>query len=359
MKNKADPLVEFKIRGQWTHLSKFQVMYLGRTTDNTIAHVFRNGHQQVPVQIIIAARNANNELVEMPEADLKKINLVDYYTRTGLVDTEVIPWRVSEFDYYPESLQPSTININHIETANEEELAAIPPPPTNYPIITTPFTRLSSRPSEEETIQDQTFFLYLSTKNVNAMRIGASLPSPIGGVIHTCSSDAAPGGGADGGAFNSSLTINPVPPRHYSASDFTLTRTDYSSAEYLDVDLYEYYLTDHNYQIRRVSYTMTVWEGVYARYKPASRKGYFLYAPPPGDTTVRHVHSQVSWVYADIKVNQGWSLGRASLIRVYEIKECTATAWGGDGQATTVDNYGNESIIRFRSGDGNTIYLSD
>ncbi|SET25629.1 hypothetical protein [Pseudomonas graminis] len=248
-------------QSSWTSLSWFQVQYLQRPEDNTVATVYRNGRQQVPITILVEARNSDNEVVPLPNQDLLNIKLVNY--NTGL------PWsngvtvsntRNPNYDYFPEgSVLPESYQARHGDIASDDKGLA------NLPAVvhtkTIPFKTREVISPDGVAIQLQEFELWLSVTTAEALKVAAALESS-GRVFHTHSSEVAAGGAVhDGGLFNSSIRITPVAPRSFTSQYFTMTDHEGASTSGISVRMFDLWLTDTNFKIREAFAYHQTWQG--------------------------------------------------------------------------------------------------
>lgn len=343
----------------WTHLSRFQVQYLERVADNTIARVFRNGRQQVPITIIIEGRNANDEVVVIPATDLAKTELILYHTQEALPSgIEVRSWRNNTFEYYPESTllsEPYTVTQSSKDVAESTQRQINPDVAAEslLPIAT---------PMQDTILVAQTYSLWLTTTLDQTLRIGAQLPSPAGGRIHTCSPDVEGGGWSQGGAFNSSVSIQPQAPTPHSLSEFSMFREDiYSPDSNYDIDVYTVGFVDKNYLIKDVIQLGLVQQGwFYANYV-GGRHNHFHYIFDIGIRTAKHFKNGDHNQLLEFPVNtRAAAEGLVSLARVTELNSGRVVDAEHTGKVEYFDQYANKSIIYIRPSDnGNQLYLSD
>lgn len=341
----------------WTHLSRFQVQYLERVSDNTIANVFRNGRQQVPIVIVIEGRNANNEIVLIPDTDLAKIELILYHNQQVLPAAMGIRRsRDGRFVYYPEGTVFSEPPI-----VNQPDADA----PESAPLEVSALPEGSHVPAalEDTIFAAQTYSLWLTTNHNETARIGARLISPAGDWIHTCSTDVEGGGWSQGGAFNSSLTVQPQTPRAHLLSEFSIFREDIPSPDpNYDIDIYTVGFNDRNYLIKDVLFHTFPHEGgwFYANYV-GNHKNYYHYMFGVDTRISKHYKHGDSNQILEFPVNtRTANEGRVSLARVTESYTSRVMDDEHLGEVGYIDQYGNESIVYIRPSDnGNELYLAD
>lgn len=342
----------------WTHLSRFQVQYLERVSDNTTANVFINGRQQVPVVIVIEGRNDNNEVVLIPDTDLAKIELILYHNQQALPATIGIRRsRDNRFVYYPEG---TVFSESHVATPSDTDGAESDPVQTEG---VPEGWQLSPATLQDTIFAAQTYSLWLTTTHNETLRIGARLTYPAGDRVHTCSPDVEAGGWSQGGAFNSSLTIHPQPPRPHQLSEFSIFREDISSPDQnFDIDIYTVGFADRNYLIRYVIPRGGSSEGgwFYANYV-GNHKNYYHYIFLVDTTIARHYKHGDSTQLLEFPVNtRAATEGRVSLARVTESNTSRVMDADRNGVVAYVDQYGNESVVYVRPlDDGNELYLAD
>jgi len=360
MKNKTRPKTNSGALSEWTHLSWFQLQYLSRPVDNTTAHVFRNGRQQVPIKVIIEARNKNDEVVALSVDELKTITLIDFDTRQPLPNTDVNITRNSLYDDYPES---GKFSDDYLINDQKDQVRGITQTSTRRgaDIKRTFETINTGSSSEPKVIQAATFYLYLTTTNIETLHLGAMLPSPIGGYIHTCSKSVPPGGAPTGGEFNSSLTIAPQPPRRFPAAQFSMYREDVPVNDSdIDVDIYTLGFSDPNFLIRKAILHMLTNRGWHFSDYVGDHRNYYHYAFTEQDVMGRHYKN--GWIsHVEFPVNTRLELeGKISIARVTENHSPVIYDITTIGKVGYVDNHGNESILYLRPvNNGNEIVISD
>jgi hypothetical protein len=362
MENKIQPQDNAQALPRWTHLSWFQIQYLGHTTDNATAHVFRNGRQQVPIKILIEARNSNDEVVTLTNSELLTVTLVDYDTRQAMPNTDIRTYRNTLYDDYPESGKfPVEYFINELTETNLYSLCTLQRCPGDI-IDSNHETLKAGTTSNAHTLQVQTFFLFLVTTSVEVLHLGAIVPSPIGGFVHTCSRTAPPGGAPSGGEFNSSLTVAPQTPRHYAVDQFSMSREDVPVNDgNLDVDVYTLGFRNPDFLIRNAILHMPInFRGWHFSDYVGKHNNYYHYAFTEETKVARH-YTNGSAFYTTYPVNTHLELeGKISISRVAEHNSSVIYDVVTIGRVGYVDNHGNESIIYLRPvNEGNEIIISD
>jgi len=390
--------------GPWTHLSWFQVTYLDRSADNTTASVFRNGRQQVPIKIVIEARDANNQVVALSTTDLQRLRLVLYNTGQSLPANSVVrTTRDTLYDYYPEGgifsadyapmskQAPTAAQINeHLEVSPSASVgildigrrvlsvayvALFGKAPTTAP-ISDEQVELVRSPCADTTaseqvrirqfisphgvqVQAQEWMLWLRTTSSDTLRVAGTITAPNASVFHTHSRDVAAGGAPSGGKFNSSVTVVPQLPRQFPHTSFRLSRSDWYSSSRTDIDIYEVWIADTSYKlkktIRYMQYYNTGWWYAHVNGK------HNIYHYGANETRTSYTHRVLSnETTITFPVNGSLDQGKISLARVLDIKDYYYYEQGGVGIVGFVDNFGNESILWIRGAEGgNVLYLAD
>jgi hypothetical protein len=342
----------------WTSLSWFQVQYLQRPEDNTVATVYRNGRQQVPVTILVQARNSDNEVVPLPNQDLWNIKLVDYNTGlpwpTGVLVSNA---RNANYDYFPEgAVLPESYQVRHADVADDDQVLAHLPAVLSSKRI--PFkTREVISPDGART-QLQEFELWLSVTTAETRKVAATLTSS-GRVFHTHSPEVPAGGAVHGGLFNSSIRVTPVAPRSFTSQYFTMTNHEGPSTSRISVRMFDLWLTDTNFKIREAFAYHHTWEGGWYFARDRGGDSPYHYAAPSDWWWLTHYLS--SSIYVQVDVNQRLKTeGKANLVRILELDVPYNHNEPQVGKMGYIDNYGNESIIYLREIEtGNRIQLAD
>lgn len=177
-------------------LSWLQIKGLKHNNDNTVCPVYGNGYQQTFVEVTLAAENAFGETVDISEAQMKTIKLIDYDTGKELIaPLSYVAERDefhSRFDFYPE---------RHLENAAEPASTAPVPATNSITFYLQSTTALTTRIGASFTLQSQTF-----TSN------DAALLDNSGRVVS--------------GRSNSSATIAAI------AQNYTFVHTDFSLSDW-------------------------------------------------------------------------------------------------------------------------------
>jgi hypothetical protein len=343
----------------WAYLSWFQVQYLQRPEDNTLATVFRNGRQQVPVTLLVQARNSQNEVVPLPLYHLQGIKLVNYNTGEAWSDgVTVTNGRNANYDYFPEvGVLPESYQVCKDEAPDDKDLLA------NLPaVVRTKDMAVKTRDvrsSDGAVMHLQEVELWLSVTTAETLRVAAHLTA-FEQVFHTHSPEVAPGGSPhDGGLFNSSIRVTAVAPRSFTSQYFTMTQHEGASTSRISVLMYDLWLTDASFKIREAFAYHRTWEGGWYFARDRGGDSPYHYAPP---SACRYFdHNLSSSIYVHVEVNQRLRTeGKANLVRILELDVPYNHDEPQVGKMGYVDNYGNESIIYLREdAQGNGIRLDD
>ncbi|RYY83394.1 MAG: hypothetical protein EOO15_21485 [Chitinophagaceae bacterium] len=199
------------------NIAFFQVKGLGFAENNTRCPLYNNTYQTTYVDVVIRAVNDNQEPVVLTESQLNSIELVSYDTGARLADG--YSWYISASQRSPDDLYD--------------------PYPASLPAE-------QSAPSQD----DQSIRIWIKTSSTVNVQVAARLI--LGGVTyHTYYKAGKVGGETESGKSNSSATIVPY-PRNYNITpgEFEYARSNYSSTDDYDIDLYKLKISDSRYQIR-------------------------------------------------------------------------------------------------------------
>ncbi|WP_157379492.1 hypothetical protein [Burkholderia ubonensis] len=378
---------EENARATWSYLAHFRVE-LGAPT----GRVFRNFRQWVPIDVVLEAREANGNVVQLTRAELEGIRLIKYVGSAELPLTGSSGWVASyvnpypQYEPYPTSqvplasdeidgdrlLDPEKSPGDLALFENEQKRIAVEQErhdiAVRYGIFLTSIHHNSDEtvdlfdaPSEDNSDigiarqpSAQSIRFYVRTTDTTSLRIAAKIPRPGGGYIMTNSTN--PGGGE----FDSSVTITTEAPRRYTANSFSWNRVDEFSNSYWDIDLYYIYL---NNGLKIVDVKLeNMWEGHRNCYYRWRKSGHFktqwaFGAGAPFNFTITRGNGQ----NATVKINQYFqSEGKATAFRASCLGCVGDVSRTACARAHYYDQYGNEhSVWIAHSSDGNTIYVSD
>lgn len=209
-----DEGAEGQVDADWAAISKFEVMVNERSKIN--ARVYANGNQQVPVKIVIEARDKDNVVVSLSPAQLRKIKLIDYHT--NVVIDSVSHDMDARFVY---QWEPS----RDVESAEGI---------TDIPTLGTP---------DNPGASSQDIILYVTKTAVSTQKLAAEITSPSEGVFRTNTPDPTPG------KFDSWINIQGVQQVHYNHTDLIMERVDDVTNDRWDVDLYYVKFCEADFQI--------------------------------------------------------------------------------------------------------------
>ncbi|WP_282246555.1 hypothetical protein [Stenotrophomonas sp. PS02300] len=184
----------------WVTLRRFEVQVNQRS--QITAPVYANGRQQVPVEIIIEARDSDGVEVQLSTAQLKSIKLINYNTNTAVVGCKHD--KDARFIYHW-----APVKDQDAEDHPDEEVPADAPGATAQAIM-----------------------IYVDTTDVSTSKIAAEITSPSGGLFRTNTPNPGPG------KFDSWINIRGEEEIRYYASDMTMELVNEVTNDLWDVDLY-------------------------------------------------------------------------------------------------------------------------
>jgi hypothetical protein len=308
----------------WTYLDWFQILTEEHHEDNFITSVFNNGNQQVPVTIILTARNSNGELHTLTASELQGLQIIDYYTSQPIESTRN---RDPRFDYYSSQLPVKQ--------------------------------KRDSKPKANQ----QAIHLWVIPRSSETIRIAAKITPPGSSIPFTTNTNAvAPGGAPTDGKFNSSFSIKPVTPPVYSMVDFDMVRFDATGNTEYDVDLYQISFKNPNLKIRYMRHhSGTAGHYHYCWYKDKQYK--FQIAYQAGSPYVARFASPGHEYqgYIDFLVNSPDGTATAARVIDKYVSEGEFTPTHRSAQVSYFDNFGTESRSFWlnNSTDGNYIYFAE
>lgn len=192
--HEAEPLAN------WATLTRFEVQVNQRS--KITAPVFANGRQQVPVEIVIEARDKDNVVVSLSSAQLRSIKLINYNTSTEIAN--VTHEHDPRFVYHWDAAQEAGADAARGDKSSVDA------------------TRATA----------QTVMLYVTTTAVSATKVAAEIISPNDGVFRTNTPNPAPG------KFDSWVNIHGQQEPKYYHTDLQMERVDQVTNSNWDVDLY-------------------------------------------------------------------------------------------------------------------------
>lgn len=195
----------------WVTLTQFEVRVLARS--KVTARVYANGNQQVPVEILIEARDKNDVRVQLSMEQLKTIKLIDYDAGAYISGTNHA--RDTRYVYHWDPIR--------------EDLPAEP--------------ESEREPRDTSELKGQVIFLHTTKSAVTTHKVAAEIRSPAGGVFTTNTANPTPG------KFDSWVIIQGVDRIRYDHSNLKIERVDEQSNAHGDVDLYYIKFEEHGLNI--------------------------------------------------------------------------------------------------------------
>ncbi len=195
----------------WATISQFEVRVNKRS--KFTARVYANGYQQVPIEILIEARDSNGVVVNLSADQLRNIRLIDYDTAEPLGDMHY--FHDPRFIYQWEPILGEGGDVDG-DIHNGDELP-------------------------ESRAQSMTW--YGKKFNVSASKVAAEITSPSGGVFRTNTPNAAPG------KFDSWITVLGVEEPLYDHRDLEMERVDEVTNSIWDIDLYYIRFSNREFNI--------------------------------------------------------------------------------------------------------------
>lgn len=194
----------------WVTLTRFEVQVNQRS--QITAPVYANGRQQVPVEIIIEARDRDGVAVSLSDAQMRTIRLINYNTNTAVVGCKHDKDERFIYQWAPVKDEDGE--------ALDEEVSADAPGATA-----------------------QTIMIYVHTTAVSAFKIAAEITSPSNGVFRTNTPNPAPG------KFDSWVNIGGQEAPIYDDHALVMERVDEVSNIVWDVDLYYIKFSEEDFNI--------------------------------------------------------------------------------------------------------------
>ncbi len=201
----------------WVYLSDFKVTCKGR--DKVLAPIYANGRQQLPLEILIEARDENGVVVRIPEDDLV-IWIVDYNS-SGDLPSGVTWTKIEEPKYvYDWATQLDGVGG---EGSNS----------------TQPLLSEAAQQSSEPSSGSQVFRRWMISHEVKAVKIAVKVTSPGGVEFISNNENPAPG------KFDSYVIVDGREPDVITWDKLAITGPRNVYTDYpFDVDLYYVYFND-------------------------------------------------------------------------------------------------------------------
>jgi hypothetical protein len=196
----------------WKTISLFEVQVSQRS--KITAPVFANGNQQVPVEIVIQARDVNGVVINLSPYQLSRIKLIDY--NNGTVIPDVTNSRDSRFIYHWEIVRDDAADLGG-DVASPGETTDV--------------------------AAGQTVFLYVRKNVISTTKVAAEIISPDGVAFRTNTPNPTPG------KFDSWVNIQGREAPKYDHNDLIIERVDEITNVAWDVDLYYIRFSEKNLDI--------------------------------------------------------------------------------------------------------------
>lgn len=192
----AEPVAD----AAWVTLSRFEVQV--NQQSKITAPVYANGRQQVPVEIIIEARDSDGVVVSLSDAQMRTIRLINYNTSTAVVGCKHD--KDERFIYHWRPLKDDDGEGNP-----DEDVPADTPRSTAQAIM-----------------------IYVHTTAVSTSKIAADIRSPSEGLFRTNTPNPP------AGKFDSWVNIRGEEELRYRHTDLVMERINEVTTSHWDVDLY-------------------------------------------------------------------------------------------------------------------------
>lgn len=315
---------------KWVSLNRFEVTCQGR--ENVRAPVYANGRQQVPLRILIEARDADNVVVDVTDDASLDLRLVDYddpsLPLTGLSQSST---HHSQYVY-------------HWVAQRESEDGAAPVAPESIE---------AAIASIEADGKASVFSRWVTLDRISAIKLAVRVKSP-DGVVFVSNVPNPPTG-----KFNSFVIVDGQKLESHAWTEFGINgpRGIYNDANF-DVDLYEIFFNDADLRIvgsinRRVHADMSH----YAWKKSSGRMEQVAY-DVAGRRVFRHASCASPSFYCEYRI--GEYPGRADAARIRDVLGgllCPNFSYS-HGLMSYIDQYGTESkVALIAASDGNTMRL--
>jgi hypothetical protein len=320
-------------RKAWVSLSRFEVNCQSR--QNVVAPVYANGLQQVPIEVVIEARDENGVVVPVDVASLR-VSLVDY-NNPSVVPDGIIPWA----EELPEFVYHWTVQreIPGMDAGDEAGLGM----------------GVAQAHHDTPSARGQVFKKWISMRRIATVKLAAMVTSPAGVVFVSNTPNSAPG------KFNSYVIVDGRPPKAIPWTEMSLARVNAFQNDRYDVDLYYVYFTDPNISIvDTVHHPDHPGNGSHYAWKDNDATLYmqacFAMAGGPREVTWT---SCIEGVNCKFRIND--RPGQAACARVTFSSAHVCTNYRAHGVALgLLDHYGNDSRVGIGPADGgNEIKLVD
>lgn len=200
----------------WATISHFEVLVNKRSKFN--ARVFANGWQQVPVEVLIQARDADGVAVSLTDAQLDSIRLIDYSTGDPILDVDST--HDERFVYHWDGIAAEDDGNQSAEGSG----------------------------NDAPKLMAQSEMRYVRKYAVSTNKVAAEITSPSGGVFRT-NTPSPPAG-----KFDSWVNVQGMEVPRYDHTDLIMERVDEVSNAVWDVDLYYIRFSSKDFRIVRSSH---------------------------------------------------------------------------------------------------------
>lgn len=195
----------------WATISQFVVQV--NKQSKVVAPIYANGRQQVPIEILIQARDTNGVAVNLTNAQLKSIRLIEY--DTGAAVGNVSDTKVDRYIYHWTVTREDENDVNEVLPSG----------------------------SDSPEIAAQTVIKYVHKNLVSTNWIAAEITSPGGAVFRTNTPNPT------AGKFDSWIKLQARQMLIFDYSCLQVARVDEVTVPFWDVDFYYISFKDPNMRI--------------------------------------------------------------------------------------------------------------
>lgn len=303
----------------WVTISQF-IVQVNKESKVTVP-IYANGRQQVPIEIVIHARDADGVAVSLNAAQLKAIKLIEY--ESGAAVGNVSDTKDARYVY-------------------------------EFPLLTEDGTAANAEAREEghtPTNSAQTIVKYVHKSTLSSNWIAAEIVSPSGGVFRTNTPNPP------AGKFDSWIKLQGRQPVAIPWDDFAMTRQDHVTNPRWDVDLYFVYFTEANLRIvASIKYGSAGPDAAHYSWIKSGKQVQHVAYPVGARRTVTHRSCANPSDYTLIQINT--REGQANVARIKDSRTCGSFVSNGVLMGY-INQYGNESKVAIRgSSNGNTLHLA-
>ena len=184
----------------WATISQFVVQVNKKS--KVTAPIYANGRQEIPIEIIIQARDADGVAVNLTAAQLKSIRLIEY--DTGSAVDHVSYTKDERYEYYWPEIHEDGAEVQRGASAEND---------------------VSSGTA-------QSVFRYVHKIELSTTWIAAEIIAPSGAVFRTNTPNPSPG------KFDSWIKLEARQKKIYDHTVLSISRVDEVNVPFWDVDLY-------------------------------------------------------------------------------------------------------------------------